>query len=63
LRFFYIEAADLCAFSMRADLSSLAFRGAFDMDDVLMLVLVAILLLAGWGLTRFCEHLSARGRS
>ena len=33
------------------------------MDDVLMLALVAILFLAGWGLTRFCEHLSSRGRS
>jgi hypothetical protein len=33
------------------------------MDDVLMLVLVAALFLAAWGLTRFCELLSRRGRS
>jgi len=33
------------------------------MDDVLMLALTAVLFLAGWGLARFCERLSARGRS
>jgi hypothetical protein len=33
------------------------------MDDVLMVVLIAAFLLAGWGLARFCEHLSSRGRA
>lgn len=32
------------------------------MDDVLMAALIGILLLAMWGLSRFCEHLSSRGR-
>jgi hypothetical protein len=33
------------------------------MDDVLMLVLMAVLFVEGWGLTWFCDRLSARGRS
>ena len=33
------------------------------MDDLLMLALIGVLLLSGWGLTRFCERLSGRGRS
>ena len=33
------------------------------MDDLLMLVLIGVLFLLGWGLTRFCERLSDRGRS
>jgi hypothetical protein len=33
-----------------------------SMDDVLMLVLIAVLFLLGWGLAEFCERLSARGR-
>jgi hypothetical protein len=31
------------------------------MDDLLMLVLIAVLFLAGWGLAAFCERLSGRG--
>jgi hypothetical protein len=33
------------------------------MDDLLMLTLIGVLFLAGWGLAWFCEHLSRRGRS
>jgi len=33
------------------------------MDDVLMLVLITVLFLAGWGLARFCERLVGHGRS
>jgi hypothetical protein len=33
------------------------------MNDASMLALIAVLLLAGWGLARFCEHLANRGRS
>jgi hypothetical protein len=33
------------------------------MDDVLMVVLIGVLFLVMWGLSRFCEHLSERGRS
>lgn len=33
------------------------------MDDLLMVALMAVLFLMSWGLTWFCEHLSARGRS
>ena len=33
------------------------------MGDLLMLVLIGVLFLAGWGLAEFCERLSARGRS
>jgi len=33
------------------------------MDDLLMVVLIGVLFLVGWGLTEFCERLSARGRS
>jgi hypothetical protein len=32
------------------------------MDDLLMLVLIGVLFLAGWGLARFCERLEGRGR-
>jgi hypothetical protein len=32
------------------------------MDDVLMVVMIGLLLLAAWGLARFCERLSNRGR-
>ncbi len=32
------------------------------MDDLLMLVLIGVLFLTGWGLARFCERLSSRGR-
>jgi len=28
-----------------------------------MLVLIAVLFLAGWGLAAFCERLSGRGRA
>jgi hypothetical protein len=33
------------------------------MNDLLMVVLIGALFLAGWGLTWFCERLSERGRS
>lgn len=33
------------------------------MNDVVMLLLIGVLFLAMWGLARFCEHLSIRGRS
>lgn len=33
------------------------------MDDLLMVVLIGVLFLSGWGLAKFCERLSARGRS
>jgi hypothetical protein len=33
------------------------------MDDLLMVALIAVLFLAGWGLARFCEHLASRGRT
>jgi len=33
------------------------------MDDLLMLVLIAVLFLAGWGLAVFCERLAGRGRA
>jgi len=32
------------------------------MDEVLMVVVIAVLFLVGWGLAKFCERLSARGR-
>jgi len=32
------------------------------MDDVLMLALIGVLFLVGWGLAMFCERLSSRGR-
>ena len=32
------------------------------MDDLLMVVLIAVLFLTGWGLAVFCDRLSARGR-
>ena len=33
------------------------------MDDLVMVVLIGVLFLAAWGLTKFCERLSDRGRS
>jgi len=33
------------------------------MDDLWMVVLIGLLFLAAWGLARFCERLSGRGRS
>jgi hypothetical protein len=33
------------------------------MDDLLMLALIGLLFLAGWGLAVFCERLSSRGRT
>jgi hypothetical protein len=32
-------------------------------NDVLMMLLIGVLFLALWGLARFCERLSERGRS
>jgi len=63
LNYLHRSGDHLWFFDLRRSIVRTVEAGRLRMDDLWMVVLIGLLFLAAWGLARFCERLSGRGRS